>query len=118
MTGVEILAAEEVAVEFTFNWTIFWITVGMMALIGLAIGLINLENCGWPFIPMMLTVCTVLGSLLGVCFGKVYEKPAKYETQYKITVSDDVCMNDLLDKHEIVDIEGKIFTVREKKGEE
>lgn len=29
MTGVEILAMEEVAVEFAFNWTAFFISFGV-----------------------------------------------------------------------------------------
>lgn len=39
--------------------------------------------------------------------------PIEYETRYKITISDEVSMNDFLERYEILDQEGKIYTVRE-----
>lgn len=39
--------------------------------------------------------------------------PTAYETHYKVLISDEVSMNEFLEQYEIIDQEGKIFTVRE-----
>lgn len=38
----------------------------------------------------------------------------KYETRYQVTVDDSVSMNEFQDKYEIIEVEGKIYTVRER----
>lgn len=89
MTGVEILATQEVATAFTFNSTSFCIVLGIFI---------------------------VGGFLLGAVAGIVEcDCPSEYETQYKVTISDEVSMNEFLERYEIIDQEGKIYTVREVK---
>jgi hypothetical protein len=56
----------------------------------------------------------VFGVMLGLFCGHVTEKPTAYETQYKVTVSDKTPMNEFMEKYEIVDQEGRIYTVRER----
>ena len=46
--------------------------------------------------------------------GTVTRTPEKYETQYKVTISDEVSFNEFMDKYEILDQEGKIYTVKER----
>ena len=36
------------------------------------------------------------------------------DTTYKVTIDDSVSMNEFLDKYEIIDQEGKIYTVKER----
>ena len=38
----------------------------------------------------------------------------KYETHYQVTVDNSVSMNKFQDKYEIIEVEGKIYTVRER----
>ena len=38
----------------------------------------------------------------------------KYETQYKVTISDEVKMDEFCEKYEIIEQDGKIYTVRER----
>ena len=38
----------------------------------------------------------------------------EYETHYKVTISDEVEMNDFYETYEIVEQDGKIYTVRER----
>ena len=38
----------------------------------------------------------------------------KYETRYQVTVDNSVSMNEFQDKYEIIEVEGKIYTVRER----
>ena len=119
MTGVEILAAQEVAVEFSFNWTIFWIIVAGITFAVLIYSCIDVckGNCHWGLIPELTVVGLIGGMIIGSMFGKAAGRPIKYETLYKVTISDAVSMNDFLEKYEIVKTEGQIYTVRETKGE-
>ena len=47
-----------------------------------------------------------------VCGCLIPEK--KYETRYQVTVDDSVSMNEFQSKYEIIEVEGKIYTVRER----
>jgi predicted membrane protein len=116
MNGVDILAMEEVAVEFAFNWTWFWIVFSVFATAGLIWGIYEVVAKGeeWIAIPIMTTFFILFGVTFGYLFGVGFETPTKYETQYKVVVSDEVSMTEFLEKYEIIDTEGKIYTVREK----
>ena len=116
MNGVDILVMEEVAVAFAFNWQIFWIIAGLMTLGGLSIGVILYSNgCyEWLLIPELAVTFLAVGVIFGTAAGMSTRIPTKYETQYKVTISDEVPMTDFLEKYEIIETEGKIYTVREK----
>ena len=116
MTGVEILATEEVATAF--GWNIcgmlfgFIVAAGIFGLAGLFIETAEGGGAGW----LVFIAGTLIGGLLlGLAFGSTGGEPTDYETQYKVTVSDEVPMNKFLDRYEIIDQEGKIYTVRERK---
>lgn len=57
----------------------------------------------------ILVVCVVL---FIVCGCLVPED--KYETRYQVTVDDSVSMNEFQNKYEIIEVEGKIYTIRER----
>ena len=116
MPGVDILAVEEVAVESAFCWLAFWIVVGLFGVLGFVISAVNIWNDeinvgDGVFITLMCLSC---GTLLGILSGVIFETPTKYETQYKVTVSDEVSMTEFLERYEIIETEGKIYTVKEK----
>ena len=119
MTGVEILASQEVAVEFAFNWTAFWITIGVCFLFGLALGIVGVVRDGCPpwFIHVAIALFSVGGAIIAGMIGNAAQRPIEYETRYKVTISDEVIMTDFLEKYEIVTTEGKIYTVREVREE-
>lgn len=118
MTGVEILATSEVVSAFEFNWIMFWIIsgifVGIMFLIGAASSAssYNLDD-----LFMCILFGVLIGPLLGVLVGSGTSTPIEYETHYKVTISDEVSMNEFIERYEIMDQEGKIYTVRERDGE-
>lgn len=117
MTGVEILATSEVVSASEFNWTMFWITagifVGIMFLIGVAS---RVTSYGLEDLFMCILFGVLVGPLLGVLVGLGTSIPTDYETHYKVIISDEVSMNDFLERYEILDQEGKIYTVRERDG--
>ena len=114
MPGVEILSSSEVASEFAFNWIAFWITFGVLLFVCAVISIWSVitERCEWPIIPALLFFGISIGILLGILFGDLSETPISYETHYKVTIDESVLMNEFLEKYEILDQEGKIYTVR------
>lgn len=64
-----------------------------------------------PIISTILIAVCLIGSLF------LYLTPNKNDInhiEYKVTIDDSVSMNEFLDKYEILDQEGKIYTVRER----
>ena len=113
MTGVEILATQEVATVFGFCWENFWMSLFIATILGAFVGFI-------AFLPYDDLINLVVGCVLGVIFGVIVgvglganSLPTEYETQYKVIITDEVPMKDFLDKYEIISQEGKIYTVRE-----
>ena len=113
MTGVEILATEEVATAFGFNFHTYFLIIALCSFtICLICGLMLLDDYGaWSFL-ISLVIGVVLGCLLGLPPAS-NSLPTEYKTQYKVTISDEVSMNDFLERYEIIEQEGKIYTVRE-----
>ena len=113
MTGVEILAANEVVVGTTCDWLAAGFCFLAIVVFGVIIGIFDDEY--------NRVLGALIGGLVGMLVGVLVwaiivattEKPIAYETQYKVTISDEVSMNDFLERYEIVDQEGKIYTVRE-----
>lgn len=116
MTGVEILSSNEVAIEYAFNWPIFWIFCGITVGIFVAIGIYYTVQgeCSWGVIPTLASLGLILGAVFGCLAGGTSSVPVKYTTEYKVVLSDEVSMNEFYEHYEVVEQEGKIFTVREK----
>lgn len=116
MNGVEILASNEVAIEYAFNWTAFWIVGGIVLSIITMIGVCLWANdeCGFGIVPSLFVVGLCGGMILGSITGNALSKPTKYTTEYKVTVSDEVSMVEFNERYKVIDQEGKIYTVRER----
>lgn len=119
MIGVEILASTQVAIESTCNWQLgIFVLIGTIITGGvLAFFLAEKDN------KLGTTICgSVFGALLGFFFFALTliatEKPLAHETQYKVTIDDSVTMTEFYEHYEVIDQEGKIFTVREKSNNE
>lgn len=115
MNGVEILTSAQVVTETAWNPTAFWITVFIVFFI-FFIADIFMSCDTMEFTP--LVVCIIVGVIYGCMFGTgmgaLFEMPVTYETQYKATISEEVPMTEFLEHYEVIDQDGKIFTVREK----
>lgn len=119
MSGVEILAIEEVAVEFAFNWTAFFITLGitfvLLGLTGLAVSNATSE---WSNLLIGVVLGATFGCIFGAIFGNIAKVPIEYEPQYKVVISDEILMNEFVDRYEIIEQDGKIYTVAERLAED
>ena len=117
MTGVEILNQFEVVTKTVFSWESFLCG----ALIGVGIGLIlaiifGLSEVDWlAFFIGVGVYCTLIGLFVGLLGGFVLvPKPVEYETHYEVSINETVNMQEFMDKYEIIETRGSIFTVREK----
>ena len=109
MTGVEILSSAEVATAFGWNtWGMlfgFIIAALIFGFLGLLVEKVEGTESGW----ITFIAGTLIGGLLaGLAFGSTGGEPTAYETQYKVTVSDKVPMNEFHRRYEIIDREGNI----------
>ena len=115
MTGVEILAMEEIVVNKAFNWNIaicsFAIVFGIFILIGIIVSSLCRD---WGQMNIGVSLGIALGLFAAILFGTDSGIPTEYETQYKVIISDEVTMSDFLSKYEIIEQEGRIYTVTEK----
>lgn len=114
MNGVEILATEKVISETAFNWTGFWITGIVIIIIPLIFVILEFLSGEIEVAWGIFVVGIIFAAMAGYAFGKVTEEPIAYKNQYKVTVSDEVSMNEFNKRYEIIDQEGKIYTVEER----
>ena len=66
------------------------------------------SRCSWTEFAIFV-ICVVLT----ITFGCLVPKE-KYETQYQVTVDDSVSMNEFQNKYEIIRVDGKIYTIKER----
>lgn len=117
MNGVTILNQFEVVTKRVFSWESF----GWGALIGVGIGLIlaiifGLQEGDWTlFFVGLGWFCAFLGLLLGLLGGFILcPKSVEYETHYEVSINEEVNMQEFMEKYEIIETRGSIYTVREK----
>lgn len=120
MQGIEVLTTIQVATEFIFNWNAFWITSGIFFGIGFIVGIFYWasDQCEWVIIPILSVLCIIIGSIVGVGMGEEFKKPIAYETHYKVTISEEVSLKDFYEYYDVIEQDGKIFTIREKDNNE
>jgi hypothetical protein len=115
MNGVEILSSE-IIYETTVSWLPFFITIGVCAVIGFIAG--GQDRFGFDWTGGMCGILTgmLAGVLVGLAITGMTIRPTNEiaYTKYKITIDDSVSMNGFLDTYEILDQEGKIYTVKER----
>ena len=117
MEGVTILNQFEVVAETTFNWSAFECGFLIGICMGLIIGIIfGLSEWDWfAFLFMFLATGLAMGVLLGLLFGFVINPtPVDYETHYEVTINEEVSMTEFMDKYEVIETRGLIYTVKEK----
>lgn len=117
MSGVEILSQETIY-ETTFPWWLISIFAGVGLIIGIIINIIRYIDYKFfdPAGFVIISLCVTIGAWVGglVTLMGEYETDTIDHIEYKVTIDDSVSMNEFLDKYEILDQEGKIYTVKEK----
>ena len=116
MTGVEVLSQNTIYETGVYSWiVILCISLGFVfSLIMTIIDWCNygfdVRDIGWIF------VITVSCTLLGMFCTALTEHDTNVidYIEYKVTISEEVNFIEFTDKYEILDQEGKIYTVRER----
>jgi len=118
MNGVEILFQEEVVVKTVFNWKLVLSILPIIFMVFLvAFGLMQYkENVfkSWKKTIIVTFIAFLIESVFVLPVGFEFDKPKTYKTQYKVTISEEVSMTDFNEKYEILEKEGKIYTIQEK----
>lgn len=111
MEGIEILAVGQIGVGFSFNW-LMAIIIGLI--LGATASIFGLchDSC-IAAIVMGLLVAILSGVFVGFADGV----PTHYVPTYKVVISDEVSMNEFTERYEILEQEGKIYTVKEREEE-
>ena len=110
MTGVEILSS-----EIIYNTTLpgYIIIIGYICVLICWLVGFNLMYTKYSKLCCLFVVLTIC--FLGLsAFGSIANKNSINHIEYKVTIDDSVSMNEFLDKYEILDQEGKIYTVKER----
>ena len=117
MDGVNILNSFEVAVDYAFSWKSFWIGLLVGAGIGLICAIIfGAQEEDWgafgfgcaSFIPAIGILIALLSAWV------IAPKPITYETHYEVSITEEVNMVEFMDRYEILETRGSIYTVKEK----
>ena len=109
MEGIEILS-QEVCNEF--NIIAFFACVILFMIIGIALDFYNDISAG--------VVGTLFGIILGLFMYVIIFQviiPDKYIV-YKVKITEDVSMTEFYERYEIIDVDGKIYTIKEKNDDE
>ena len=110
MNGVEILSSETIYNTILPEWCfIVGIILMFIFFISTFICLAEDFNTG-------IWICCILtiGFMIFSGVGGMENKNSIHHIEYKATIDDSVSLNEFLDKYEILDQEGKIYTVKER----
>lgn len=115
MNGVEILNQTNIYCK-EGDFGIFWLMLGFGLFAGLILAILEWKD---GFIASGI-LAIVIGLVCGIFFG-IIGYVASIDTtdklshvEYKVIVSDEVNFTDFMEKYEIVDQEGQIYTVKER----
>lgn len=111
MEGVEILAIGQIGVGSSFNWVMAIIAGLLLGVVAFALGLFHDNTI------IAIVIGLFIAIFAGVTIGFIDGIPTHYVPTYKVVISDEVSMNEFTERYEILEQDGKIYTVKERKEE-
>ena len=111
MNGVEILSSETIYNTILSEWCM---AVGLLCGTACILATILCFVDGYDVATTVCLMFVVVFTIIA-CLGGIDSKTDISHIEYKVTIDDSVSINQFLDKYEILDQEGKIYTVKERK---
>jgi hypothetical protein len=113
MNGVEILSSQTIYNTILPDWVIpIALSMFIASLVLCILFAIDFEKAG----TIICLILTIAGIVL-FALSMTSDTTDINRIEYKVTIDDSVSMNEFLDKYEILNQEGKIYTVKEKNNE-
>ena len=107
LQGVEILSQEVIPVmKSHYGWGIFVVTLLVMMFVYVLASLLFDDTIG--------TTLGIFVILIGACISCTTKDKVSEYIQYKVTISDDVNFVEFTERYEILEQDGKIYTIRER----
>jgi uncharacterized membrane protein YkvI len=116
LDGIEVLNKAEV-MELPIWVSVVIIVLFIISLLSLGMGVVDAieditDGHCWIFI-VVTTVAYIALLIMGNADSQLLTEPTGvYE--YQVTIDDSVSMTEFLEKYEIIEVNGKIYTIREK----
>ena len=117
MEGIQILNQYEVVTNTAFSWDAFWFGLGLGAAAGLVVAIIFgfCEGDWSAFIAGCIVYIPIIGLLVGCLSGaSVAREPIAWETHYEVVINEEVSMQEFMNKYEIIETRGAIYTIKER----
>ena len=112
MEGIEVLSVGSIGINQVFNWDVaiaggIFLGIILSVWIGLAT-----ESVVGGLIGFL-----IMGAFFGVLLGANVEEYADTVPTYKVTVSDTISINEFYERYEVLEQDGKIFTIKEREND-
>ena len=111
MDGVAILDTGTKVLEYGWGWSwvgLIFIIISLISLVATGLCLSDGDISGYVFF-----ITSVLLIILAMILFS-HAKETKIVSTYKVTIDDSVSMVEFYDRYEILEVEGKIYTVMER----
>ena len=116
MNGVQILNQWEVVVDTQFSWGSFWVGAALgFGLVAFITATCLAGDWDWKcFFGISGILGLIVAILLGLLGGYIIAPtPIEWETRYEVSIGPEVSMSEFMDKYEILETRGSIYTIRE-----
>lgn len=118
MEGVDILSVKDVQISHFYDklaFIAFLIMLGIFVVTSIVYVIHNKKESNKYALALLIMVFGICISILTSVFvGTMFSFLEGYEKEYKVTIDESVSMVDFYEKYEIISVEGKIYTVRER----
>ena len=110
LDGMILLDAGTKVVSYTWGWTWGGFIMGLLAILCIVISIFCAANDIGGYGVFVGGVICIIFSL----FMFSHAKPAKIIPTYMVLIDDSISMIEFYDKYEILDVQGKIYTICER----
>lgn len=113
--GVDILTSQEVMIPLLESPIFFvWFFISILSLVVFLVLLsIFIDFPVRATCFAILTALSFVSAILSMCLSPIIEKPSGIK-EYKATISEDASFIEVSDRFDIIDQDGKLYTLRDK----